>query len=543
MKIDTHQQTIRLICILVVITALFAGWQLRWVCDDAFISFRYAENFASGKGLVYNEGEYVEGYTNFLWTCLLSIVSLAGGDLPFASQCFGVFFWGVFLGGLGFREKRIGLAAVLGAACCFHLRVFATSGLETSMFLACIVWLVRMCQLGNWNMVGLLGGISCLIRPEGGLFFLAGCLSLRIDGKWQHVFKSLSMGAIVLIPFATWKLFYYGDLLPNTFYAKAGSSNWKQGFLYVGLFFGMYWFMATGILFQIALLKTKNRRVGILTLVLFIGLLIHVTRVGGDFMFARFCLPMIPLLLIAIDELLLHRMTDDIYLWASFAVGGFVMMSFYPNGVDKQDGTEFGISGITEERVWYPAEWQKEAKRQGEIAAAKLQDTDASVVIYGAQAMFAYYSQIPYVLEGMAGLTDADLARKESRADRVAHGRKADQEYLWERGIDLYIDFRIGELTHGKIDSFRIIDFGDGVNGVIHCYRIPLMEKLKERGVSFQDFPAFLDQYISSINDRPPEVVAKHLGFFQNYYFHHNEDPIRESAIRSYVSQMVNGDL
>ena len=40
---------------------------LRWVCDDAFISIRYADNLVSGLGLVYNAGERVEGYTNFLF--------------------------------------------------------------------------------------------------------------------------------------------------------------------------------------------------------------------------------------------------------------------------------------------------------------------------------------------------------------------------------------------------------------------------------------------------------------------------------------------
>ena len=39
--------------------------------DDAYISYRYARNFARGLGLVYNSGERIEGYTNFLWTVLL----------------------------------------------------------------------------------------------------------------------------------------------------------------------------------------------------------------------------------------------------------------------------------------------------------------------------------------------------------------------------------------------------------------------------------------------------------------------------------------
>ena len=52
--------------------ALWWAWQLRWLCDDAYISFRYADNWARGLGPVFNAGERVEGYTNFLWTALLA---------------------------------------------------------------------------------------------------------------------------------------------------------------------------------------------------------------------------------------------------------------------------------------------------------------------------------------------------------------------------------------------------------------------------------------------------------------------------------------
>ena len=38
----------------------------RYFClfDDAMISMRYAWNFSHGSGLVWNPGQYVEGYTN-----------------------------------------------------------------------------------------------------------------------------------------------------------------------------------------------------------------------------------------------------------------------------------------------------------------------------------------------------------------------------------------------------------------------------------------------------------------------------------------------
>lgn len=40
--------------------------------DDAYISFQYARQFFSGNGLVFNVGERVEGYTNFLWIVLIA---------------------------------------------------------------------------------------------------------------------------------------------------------------------------------------------------------------------------------------------------------------------------------------------------------------------------------------------------------------------------------------------------------------------------------------------------------------------------------------
>ena len=61
----------------VAVFALLRAVRLAWLCDDSFISIRYAQNFADGLGLVYNAGEYVEGYTNFLWTVMLAAYSPA----------------------------------------------------------------------------------------------------------------------------------------------------------------------------------------------------------------------------------------------------------------------------------------------------------------------------------------------------------------------------------------------------------------------------------------------------------------------------------
>ena len=53
------------------------GWlaEMSWfLTDDAFISFRYVRNLLEGHGLVFNPGERVEGYSNFLWTLELAFI-------------------------------------------------------------------------------------------------------------------------------------------------------------------------------------------------------------------------------------------------------------------------------------------------------------------------------------------------------------------------------------------------------------------------------------------------------------------------------------
>ena len=61
------------------------GWMasVSWfLTDDAFISFRYARNLLEGHGLVFNPGERVEGYSNFLWVLELAAVWRALGVPP-----------------------------------------------------------------------------------------------------------------------------------------------------------------------------------------------------------------------------------------------------------------------------------------------------------------------------------------------------------------------------------------------------------------------------------------------------------------------------
>jgi len=115
-----------------------------WCSDDAFISFRYAQNLIDGNGLVYNVGERVEAYTNFLWTILIALGILVFTEPVLYSQVLSILFYMgtvfIFIA-LTFRLSKesknkyplpIPVAAFM-LLVHHEFHIFATSGLETTM--------------------------------------------------------------------------------------------------------------------------------------------------------------------------------------------------------------------------------------------------------------------------------------------------------------------------------------------------------------------------------------------------------------------------
>ena len=83
----------KVLVLFIIVFTLFA-WSHRFISDDAFISFRYAENLVKGAGLTWNpEEQPVEGYTNFLWTLMMCFPIVGGWDPVLFSQLFGLIFF------------------------------------------------------------------------------------------------------------------------------------------------------------------------------------------------------------------------------------------------------------------------------------------------------------------------------------------------------------------------------------------------------------------------------------------------------------------
>jgi len=83
-----------IIPISVILVFIFLTQWFDFVQDDAFITFRYADNFAGGDGLVFNQGERIEGYTNFLWLMIIICGRLIGLSPLIFTKILGLVFGG-----------------------------------------------------------------------------------------------------------------------------------------------------------------------------------------------------------------------------------------------------------------------------------------------------------------------------------------------------------------------------------------------------------------------------------------------------------------
>ena len=506
----------------IVFASIWKAISIRWLSDDAFISFRYAKHWSEGHGLVYNVGEWVEGYTNLLWTLWIGLGMMIGWQPEWFAHASSISAYAVMLGVLSlFRHRSLSIPLVLVAGMA-HVRSFATSGLETQWFLTLIVLFIWALRESRWKLMWGAMVLGMLTRPEGGLLWASVLPVLWVHNRNQVV-KTVGIGVLTLVGLELWRWFTYGAWLPNTFYAKAESANWSQGWLYIRLFFQMYWFVPLGWIAAIPLLKqgSEHRRWAGFALVFSSLYAIHVMRVGGDFMMARFALPWAVPLIMLLGTWIQEQVPD-------IRKGGVILLlatgvsvtAIAPSGLDEINNGVFGIEGITEESHWYTEEWRHKAELAGKEVQPLLKDTPIQVVIYGAQAMFAYYAELPYALEGMTGLTDAELARFPSRENRVGHGRKATISYLQSRGIDLYIDFRLNQGAH----PLNQIQLGP-LSGSLISYKKDHVKLLRERGAEFQDFEEYLDWYIDTLAIKTPEERERDLVVFQNYYFQFSDDP------------------
>jgi len=311
----------RLLILLALIIAL--GHQavfMHWTCDDAFISYRYAENLSRGNGLVFNTGEKVEGFSNFSWVILLSVFSTLDISPLAISKVLSLLF-SFFMIGLVFVTARASGAGPVWAVLCAlllssatSLAYFSMSGLETVLYtfllLLAVYIHIKMRGAQSQGRLFLLYSVcflAAITRPEGVLFLLITAAYHMGQGwfqkKWALFRTHLTYSFLFLAfygGFILVRFLYYGNVLPNTFYAKPLGTFVETG--YSAFFVNFSSGMLSGSFLLIPLvLFSVNRRFffGNLYPLFFCLAQVAFMSYTGDWMaFGRFFFPVFPLVLI-----------------------------------------------------------------------------------------------------------------------------------------------------------------------------------------------------------------------------------------------------
>lgn len=519
-----------------------------FVNDDAFISFRYAENLVAGEGLVYNKGERVEGYTNFLWTLLIAAGLKYGIDPVDFSAFLGILFYAgtlmiFILQSARDRKGALWLVPLTSASLCLNrdFSVYATSGLETSAFTFFLAAAFFNLLSGKKTVGALIGGsftlLAMLTRPDGVIFLISVLVYffLKGEGAARRSAYFLLPVVAVFLPYWLWRWHYYGFFFPNSFYAKSISTPYYgQGAEYLFLYFKTYYglgllLIAAGYFILkykkirplIDELRSERNQPTLLACLISAGFILFIIRIGGDFMHARLLIPATPFFYFLAERYL--RSLKKAALRTALA-SALMLTTFWRNDLYTK---EINVGYVVDEAQYYTREHLEQAKHFAAVLKKYFSDLPVRIGFYGARARVIYYSSVPYAIEASTGLTDTALAHAGlERRGRPGHEKSATLPFLQGRNVHFLIPppsrqtADIPPLELIRLDTFflRIV-----------TYDRSIMDQLaKAPGLEFTRADRYLDSILISWHPLTKEKLLKNYEILRNYYFLPSHDTLME---------------
>ena len=290
---------------------LWHAWSYRFLTDDAFISFRYARNLSEGAGLVFNPSfERVEGYSNFLWVLLLAGLDRLGWHPESAaipvSLAATVGLWLVVCRYTLRNPPRAGaewLVLIPGAflAGSRSVAVWSTGGLETRLFELLVVSAalrqtdeVARVEAGVTPrfVAAWLWGLAALSRPDGALLAATGigsALAYLAIARRLTFRAALGMAVpflVLVVAHLVFRRAYYGEWLPNTYFAKVGGRFWWSSGATYALAFALEYALPVWLIAALVGARSAWREgrafFPILCAALLVPHALYVMSIGGD---------------------------------------------------------------------------------------------------------------------------------------------------------------------------------------------------------------------------------------------------------------------
>lgn len=411
-----------------------------WGVDDAYITYRYARNLAAGHGLVYNPGERVEGYSNLLYAVAMALPIVAGADQPYAfsvtlntvcavAAC--LMFFTIVQRELD--ERLAAIAALLFAANPL-LWLWVGSGMESVFVLLLNLWIwhavirVEAREAGSAPSELLVAvAASILARADGFVMAAFVITYFAVKGRWRTAAQLGIVAAAATGTQIAARLAYYGQPMPNTYYAKI-SGPLVQRFTTAGRQLGEI-AKSQGIgLCILAILLDLGRRIltyapdsrALCAAVRFpdtfaLLLLAYWVYVGGDWHGERFLLVLYPFGIVSV-----LRLTNALprCAWAYGAIGAVLTV---------QLGLPF-----REPRFGYVGEkWDAWI----ELGRFLRQAHPEALLAIDAAGKVPYFSGLRTI--DMLGLTDAHIGHLPAETYRTPGHNKHDTDYVLAKQPDL----------------------------------------------------------------------------------------------------------
>jgi len=561
----THRNWYALFAIAAIVFGVITAISKQWLCDDAFITFRYFANLVHGSGIVFNPGERVEGYTNFLWGIWGALALVLGLNVETWSIVWGIIFYAaslivLFLHTLDLQSEtshRLFPVATIFAA--FHpdWQIYATSGLETSFqtFLLIFAFAMLFRKKPLFITAGISAALATLTRQDSVLFFVIAFLVLILFRRKQirGIINFTTSYLILVVPFLIWRIWYYSDIFPNTYYAKSANLTWySQGFFYIQLYFQKYWIFGAGLLLApISTLTWVKKRFEkdfwhdrlvpeMLFATLFCAIYLwYLARVGGDFMFARMLVVLTPFLALALEFALLPIITGSpgtsnstipISTKGILTVGILLILFVYQGSRWSGLGGKRGVYNEWYVYHKFHPDWASESRRKAEVLNRYFAGLPVRIGFFGSEARMLFYMPDVQGVECETGLNDYFTAHLPlTTRGRIGHEKKPPIDYLInQRKVQFVFAGHAADALQLRNAIPNVKIRFDGIEGVILYWDQPLLMELKKRGAEFMDFPAEMDKYISRMDKMPQEKIKRDYSMIKRFYFDPTPDRARE---------------
>ena len=312
-----------------IIISISAIFYFNFTAEDAYITYRYAENWIHTGSLIYNEGEPINAMTSPVHAILSAALFFVTGHTVLGNKILALILLLISALIVWYRFKIHPQWQVLAMVLVLmppSVLLWTFGGMETPILLFLVTMTVFLADrtppfsLKSLCIILLLAGLAFLTRYDSILFFFPLTLYAALKARSvKHVAIAVVGAAVLPVLWFAISILFYGDFLPTSFYVKTPTgdlSNLLSNGRYIASYL-LYVGIIPALILVFILLRLKYRTFNFLyghfksMAWLYVGLLLELlyglTMATHHMMFSfRFFVPYLPAAAILVVDLL-HR--------------------------------------------------------------------------------------------------------------------------------------------------------------------------------------------------------------------------------------------